>query len=330
MNEIVRQIGEKFKSANSIWLSSHIRPDGDAIGSLTALGLALQNAGKQVTMLLSDGVPANFRYLPGSKQIVKKSDPGQALRVSVDCSDIRRLGRLVNENDRMDVSIDHHITNVMPAELNLVEPEEPATSAILTKYLPDWGLEITADIATCLLTGIISDTLGFRTSNMTPATLRLGAMLMEKGANLPDLYQRALVRRSFDAARYWGYGLSRLQCVDRLLWTTLTAEDRKEVGYPGRDDADLMAVLSAIDGADVAIIFNEQSDGKVKISWRSQPGYDVSKLAVSMGGGGHPAAAGAELNGTLEEVQEKVLAATRLLLQNGNGTQPERQEQKSV
>jgi bifunctional oligoribonuclease and PAP phosphatase NrnA len=176
-------------------------------------------------------------------------------------------------------------------------------------------------VATCLLTGVISDTLGFRTSNMTPATLRLGALLMEKGANLPDLYQRALVRRSFDAARYWGFGLSRLQCVDRLLWTTLTTADRKEVGYPGQDDADLMAVLSAIDGADIAIMFNEQSDGKIKISWRSQPGFDVSRLAVSLGGGGHPAAAGAELTGTMDEVQGKVLAVTRLLIQDGNGTQ---------
>ena len=148
-------------------------------------------------------------------------------------------------------------------------------------------------------------------------------MLVEKGANLHDLYLRALVRRSFDAARYWGFGLSRIQCVDRLLWTTLTVADRKEAGYPGRDDADLMAVLSAIDGADIAIIFNEQSENNIKISWRSQPGFDVSKLAVSLGGGGHPAAAGAELVGTMDEVQLKVLAATRLILQNGNGIQKE-------
>jgi phosphoesterase RecJ-like protein len=329
MNELVQQIGDRFKKADCIWLASHVRPDGDAIGALTALGVALQNSGKQVSLLLSDGVPANFRYLPGSSQIVKKSDSVDALRVAVDCSDIRRLGRLFNEGDQIDISIDHHITNIMPAELNLVEPEEPATSAILAKYMPQWDLEITPDVATCLLTGVISDTLGFRTSNMTPATLRISAILMEKGANLPDLYQRALIRRSFDAARYWGYGLSRLQCVDRLLWTTLTAADRKEVGYPGRDDADLMAVLSAIDGADVAVIFNEQSDGKIKISWRSQPGFDVSKLAVSLGGGGHPAAAGAELSGTMEEVQTKVLAATRLIVQNGNDVQPDALVNKS-
>jgi phosphoesterase RecJ-like protein len=323
MNETARKIGEKFKQAESIWMASHIRPDGDAIGSLLGLGLALENSGKQVTMILSDGLPANFRYMPGSNRIVKKSDAGIGLRVAVDCSDIRRLGTAVHEDDRLDVSIDHHITNIMPAELNLVESEEPATSAILAKYLPEWGMPITPEIATCLLTGVLSDTLGFRTSNMTPDTLRLGAMLMEKGANLPDLYQRALVRRSFDAARYWGFGLSRLQCVDRLLWTTLTVSDRKEAGYPGRDDADLMAVLSAIDGADVSIIFNEQSEGHIKISWRSQPGYDVSKLALSMGGGGHPAASGAELTGTMEEVKERVLAATRLILQNGNDVRKE-------
>jgi phosphoesterase RecJ-like protein len=326
MNDTARKIGEKFAQAESVWIASHIRPDGDAIGSLLGLGLALENAGKQVNMLLSDGLPANFRYLPGSNRITKKSDAGNALRVAVDCSDIRRLGTAAREDDRFDISIDHHITNLMPAELNLVEPEEPATSAILAKYLPEWGFPITPEIATCLMTGVLSDTLGFRTSNMTPDTLRMGATLMEKGANLPDLYQRALVRRSFDAARYWGFGLSRVQCVDRLLWTTLTVADRKEAGYPGRDDADLMAVLSAIDGADISIIFNEQSEGHIKISWRSQPGYDVSELALSMGGGGHPAASGAELTGTMEEVQARVLVATRLVLQNGNGVRKEVKE----
>lgn len=323
MNEIVRKIGESLKKADSVWLASHIRPDGDAIGALLGLGLALENSGKQVTMLLSDGLPANFRYLPGSSHIVKKADPGTALRISVDCSDMSRLGKAVRENDAIDISIDHHITNSMPTALNLVEPKEPATSAVIAKYLPEWGMPITPDIATCLMTGVLSDTLGFRTSNTTPDTLRLGAMLMEKGANLHDLYLRALVRRSFDAARYWGFGLSRIQCVDRLLWTTLTVADRKEAGYPGRDDADLMAVLSAIDGADIAIVFNEQSENNIKISWRSQPGIDVSKLAVSLGGGGHPAAAGAELVGTMDEVQLKVLSATRLILQNGNGVQKE-------
>jgi bifunctional oligoribonuclease and PAP phosphatase NrnA len=321
MNETVRKIGERIKKADSVWIASHIRPDGDAIGALLGLGLALENSGKQVTMLLSDGLPASFRYLPGSNRIVKKADPGTALRISVDCSDMSRLGKAVREDNGIDISIDHHITNNMPVALNLVEPEEPATSAVLAKYLPDWGMPITSDIATCLLTGVLSDTLGFRTSNTTPDTLRLGAMLVEQGANLHDLYLRALVRRSFDAARYWGFGLSRIQCVDRLLWTTLTVADRKEAGYPGRDDADLMAVLSAIDGADIAIVFNEQSENNVKISWRSQPGFDVSKLAVSLGGGGHPAAAGAELTGTMDEVQSKVLAATRLILQNGNGIQ---------
>jgi phosphoesterase RecJ-like protein len=319
MNDIVRQIGERFKKAESVWLASHIRPDGDAIGSLLGLGLALENSGKQVTMLLSDGLPANFRYLPGSNRVVKKADLGTSLRVVVDCSDLHRLGKVVHENDTIDISIDHHVTNIMPADLNLVEPREPATSAILAKYLPEWDMPITPDISTCLMTGVLSDTLGFRTSNMIPDTLRLGALLMERGANLPDLYQRALVRRSFDAARYWGFGLARIQCVDRLLWTTLTVTDRKESGYPGRDDADLITVLSAIDGADISIIFNEQSVDHIKISWRSQPGFDVSKLALSLGGGGHPAAAGAELTGTMEDVQARVLEATRLILQNGNG-----------
>jgi len=109
----------------------------------------------------------------------------------------------------------------------------------------------------------------------------------------------------------------RLQREERLIWTSLTLADRAAVKYPGNDDADLVNVLSAIDDADLMVIFIEQKGGDVKVSWRAQPGFDVSKIALSFGGGGHAAAAGADINGSLEDVQERVLRATRILLQNG-------------
>jgi phosphoesterase RecJ-like protein len=148
---------------------------------------------------------------------------------------------------------------------------------------------------------------------MTSRAMRVSADLMDAGAELPDLYRRSLSERSYEAARYWGMGLGKLQREDSLVWATLTTADRKAVEYPGRDDADLINVLSSIKDANVALVFVEQNHNRVKVSWRAQPGFDVSQVALSFGGGGHKAASGAEVEGTLAEVQEKVLKATRAL-----------------
>ncbi|HEX7973100.1 MAG TPA: DHHA1 domain-containing protein, partial [Anaerolineales bacterium] len=174
--------------------------------------------------------------------------------------------------------------------------------------------DVTQPVAAALLTGLITDTLGFRTSNMNPRALRLAADLMEQGVDLPELYRQALFQRSFEATRYWGYGLRQLQREGRLAWTSLTQADRQAVGYPGRDDADLINILSSIEDVDVVVIFVEQPNQHVKVSWRAQPGFDVSQVALSFGGGGHPAASGADVSGSIEEVRPRVLDSTRLVV----------------
>jgi phosphoesterase RecJ-like protein len=156
---------------------------------------------------------------------------------------------------------------------------------------------------------------------MTPATLRIAADLFELGADLPTLYAKSLLTRSFKAARYWGSGLSAIQLENRLLWTRLTLEDRQSVDYPGRDDADLINILQTVEDADVFVIFVEQNNGSVKVSWRSRPGFDVSTIALQFGGGGHKPAAGAEIQGNINEVISRVLNATRPLLNGQNSVE---------
>lgn len=303
-------IAEKFKAAQRILVLSHIRPDGDAIGSLLGLGLSLQIAGKDVRMVSADGIPNSFRHLPGSTQVTNHPDGQFDLIVLVDCADLDRVGSVLSEYPTPNINIDHHPTNLHYAELNLVDPSAVATAEILTEHLSSLGLWINQEVATALLTGIITDTLGFRTHNISPKALRLSADLMEKGADLPSLYYRSLVQRPFEAVRYWGAGLSQLKREDRIVWTSLSLEDREAAGYSGRDDADLVNVLTTINDVDIVVIFIEQANGRVKISWRSRPGYDVSKVAQDFGGGGHILAAGAEVDGTLAEAQERVLKAT--------------------
>lgn len=313
--EITGAIKKRLAQANKVVIASHVRPDGDAIGSLLGLGLALMDAGKSVQMALADGVPASFRHLEGSDLIVKEPAGDHDTFITVDCADFKRTGKVFENFGQPDINIDHHITNENYGKLNLIEAEEVATAAIVTRHLPEWGYKITKPIAAALLTGIITDTLGFRTANTNPSALRLCAELMETGADMPDLYMRSLIKKSFPAAKYWGAGLSSMEHEDGIVWGTLTLEDRKRSGYSGNDDADLINMISAIDGNKVGMIFVEQSDHHVKISWRAlEPGVDVSQVAKHFKGGGHAAAAGADIPGSLDEIQPMVLKTTRDIL----------------
>ena len=315
MNVLQERIKGRIQAAQRILVTSHVRPDGDAIGSSLALALALIDAGKQVQVVLSDGLPASFNYLPGAELARTKADGGFDLIVSVDCSDLERVGEALDGYHAPDIVIDHHVTTEPFGTLNLIEPEAVATASVLTRHMCEWGLVITEHIAANLVTGLVTDTLGFRTSNTTPESLRQAADLMELGADLSTLYYRSLVRRTFVEAKYWGAGLSSLQRADGIVWATLTLADRKASGYSGKDDADLINLVSSIDDAEIAIMFVEQKAGRTKISWRGlKPHVDVSKIASHYNGGGHIAASGAELSGSLAEVQERVLAATRKVL----------------
>jgi len=308
-------IKSRLENAQKIVIASHVRPDGDAIGSLLGLGLALKNAGKAVQMVLVDGVPSSFKYLEGSELIVKEPQGEHDTFITVDSADFKRVGKFFENFGQPDINIDHHKTNEKFGKFNLIEAEEVATAAILANHLPFWGYEITKPIASALLTGIVTDTLGFRTSNTNPSALQVCAKLMETGADLSDLYMRSLVRKTFPAAKYWGAGLSSMEQKDGIVWSTLTLEDRKRAGYGGNDDADLINMVSAIDGNKIGMIFVEQSDNHVKISWRAlENGFDVSKVAKHFNGGGHAAAAGADIPGGLNEVQPLVLRTTRELL----------------
>jgi len=314
--ETSNTIKELLHRSNRVVITSHIRPDGDAIGAVLGLGTILLEAGKQVQIVLADGIPAVFRHLPNSKQVTRKAQGEYDLGIVLDCSDMQRTGDVFGDR-KPEINIDHHVTNLNFGVVNLVQPEAAATCEILTTLLPEWGFTISLPAATLLLAGIVTDTIGFRTSNTRPQTLRCAADLMELGAPLSEVYYHSLLRQSYEAAGLWGKGLARLQRQDRLVFTSLSLEDKHQIGYNGNDDADLINLLSTIDDVDIAIIFVELNGGIVKVSWRAQPGFDVSEIAVKFGGGGHLAAAGAQIPGTLEEVIEKVLHITASMASEG-------------
>jgi phosphoesterase RecJ-like protein len=309
--------------AHTVLVISHVRPDGDAVGSLLGLALLLENAGKKTTPVLADGLPERFAFLPGADRIQRAPEGRADLIVAVDCSDAARLG--VSEEllgGKPDVNFDHHATNTRYARVNIVRPEAAATAEVLYDFATAAGYPIDAAVATCLLTGLVTDTVGFRTENVTPEVLRLAARLVEAGAPLTEVYDRGLNRRSVAAARYWGRGLISLGWDDGIAWASLTAADRRAAGYSGTDDADLINLLTTIDGAEIALVFVEQPGGKVKVSWRSAAGVDVASLAQAFGGGGHEPAAGAMIEGEIEEVRTRVLHAARSSLRMPAGSRP--------
>jgi phosphoesterase RecJ-like protein len=322
-HELVSTIRDQLKSAKKVLVISHQRPDGDAIGSLLAVGLALLSDRKEVQMVLKDGIPDNFRFLEGSELVSTKPLGKVDYVIVVDSAEIERTDMELNY-DVPDLNIDHHKTNTQFALINLVEGGAVATAEIITRYLPEFGFYISQPIANALLTGIVTDTIGFRTTNVTPQVLRMVADLMEMGGNLAEIYYRTIVEQSLASARYWGAGLTKIKMEDGLVWTTLSLSERQAAGYSARDDADLVKVLSAVEGAKIAVILTEQNGGYVKISWRlcssADPDIDVSVIAQKFGGGGHKAAAGADVKGKLDEVLIKVLEDTKISMNHVKAT----------
>ncbi len=318
--DIAAAVNELRRAQHNAVLS-HERPDGDAVGSLLGLTLSLHLAGMPAVAVLVDGVPSRYRFLPGADAVVRALPDACDLLVTVDCSAIDRTG-IPAERLTMPVgiNIDHHATNTRFGRANLIDPQATATSEVLYDLAPELGLPIDEAVATNLLAGIVTDTIGFRTTNVTSALMRKAIDLIERGAPLSEVYERGLNRHSFNAIRFWGRGLASLEQDGGMVWATLTIEDRRLSAYPGNDDADLINLLGTIDGPKVAMIFVEQPGGKTKVSWRCREGWNVARVAETFGGGGHELAAGATIEGSPEEVRSRVLEATRALLRDSEAT----------
>ena len=311
MTEIEALAARRISDADRVLAICHVSPDGDAIGSLLGLGLALQKMGKRVVMACSDPVPVMYRHLPHWDEIVRSPSGDFDLVVSLDCSDLERLGKAYDAAALAGVpivNIDHHATNVNFGVVNWVDTTAAATAQMLARLLDVLGVPLDREIATCLLNGILTDTLGFRTPSTTPQVMETAIELMNAGASLSQLADRIFNHRPLATIRMWSMALQNLHLEGRVLWSQITQDIRRYVGYEENGDAGLVNFLNTANEADIAVVFDEMADGRVNVSMRAGPGYDVSQVALALGGGGHPQAAGCTLFGPLEEVREKVLS----------------------
>ncbi len=313
-NTTLKQASQLIRSAHRPLLICHIAPDGDAIGSLTGLGRALRHEGLEPIMACSDPVPARFNYIPYVGAIVQDVSASFDLVISLDCSDLKRLGHFPQMPTFRSVpllNIDHHLTNLDFGDVNLVDPQASSTAEVVLWLLEYMALPLDAELATCLLTGIVGDTRGLRTSNVTIQVMDAALRLMKAGASLPYITHHTLDRRPTTAIRLWGATLAQLHIEDRVIWTSIPLAMRRTAGYAGNGDAGLVSFLVSGDDADVAVVFAEREDSRIEVSLRAVPGFDVAQVALQLGGGGHALAAGCNLPGPLGEAQARVLAALR-------------------
>jgi phosphoesterase RecJ-like protein len=315
---VLQLIHDLILPAERILLVTHVAPDGDAIGSLLGLGWLLRAQRKQLTMACADPVPEIYDWLPGSDEVVRQGSGRYDLVISLDCSDQRRMGWAYE--DRMAaaplLNIDHHVTNTRFGTVNWVDPSSAATAQMLLNLADALGWELTRPIAVCLLNGLVTDTRSFRTSNVDIAAFQAALQLMEAGASLSEITRRALEQRPLASVRLWGQAIDGLHLQDGVLWTEVTHAMRQYWALGEDGDSGLTNFLSGVREASVVVVFTERKNGTVDVGMRAVPGYDVAQVALRLGGGGHPLAAGCTLEGDLVQVRQQVLAEVQRSLED--------------
>ena len=302
---------EEIKKAEKIVILTHENPDGDAIGSSLAMDLAIKQLGKNPDVIIPE-YSRLFEFLPGSEDIKKESDIQKYdLAISVDCTDLKRLkcGDKYFANAKSKIVIDHHGTNKMFGDFNFVNPVSPACCEILIGMFEYFGIEITKEIGSCIVTGIITDTGGFRYSGVTAETFEFTAELLRKGVNVSEIYKRVLdtkTRANFELNKLISQRMEILE-DGKVTFTYINAEEGDHEG--------LVEIGRDIEGVEVSVFIREKQDPKgYKISLRSNDYVNVSDVCLMFGGGGHPKAAGCFIQGDLEQAKTKILAEIKKVL----------------
>jgi len=311
------EIAEALRSHNRFTLISHIRPDGDALGCIIALGLALRALGKDVTLWNEDGVSEKFHYLPGWELVSRPPAEPVDLEVAValDTASQQRLGTALTaaKSAKLWINIDHHVSNEGYGDMVYIDSGSPATGQILYELIETAGFPLTLDIAENLFAAISTDTGSFQYPNTTARTYEIGAALIRAGVKVGDLSQK--MYESYPLRRIYLLrellNVLKITCDGRVASFALTQKMVRDLGVEPEDNEGLIDTIRAIDGIIVAAFIEElPSEDKVRISLRSKdPRVDVCKICQQFRGGGHTLAAGARVRGTVAEVEAQVLSA---------------------
>jgi bifunctional oligoribonuclease and PAP phosphatase NrnA len=300
-----------FGPYQRIFIAAHIMPDGDCLGSALGLTWALRKIGKTVTVTVNDHLSNTFDYLTGFAELTPKLPTDEELLVYVDGSSADRFGPAFDPklfNGRPVLEIDHHITNENFAPSNLVDPLAASTAEIVYRLTRALDVPLDPVIAQCLLTGIVTDTLGFRTANTTVETLQTATALVQAGGSIPEIVENVFNRVPLSSLRLRGRVLSDAHLDGIVLWAEVPFKLLRELGVNGNGTGGIVNQLLSVDSAKISVLLTEKDNGKVDVGMRSRAGYDVSTVARNLGGGGHKQAAGALIDGPLDAARQRVLA----------------------
>ena len=308
---------EQINQAEKIVILTHENPDGDAIGSSLAMYHALKAYGKNPDLVIPEH-PRVFDCLPGINEIKTQSDiEHYDLAISLDCATIKMLNGFSKyfENAKVKVCIDHHSTNTMFGDYNYVNPAAPACAQILLVVLEYFGIEITKEIGTCILAGIITDTGGFKYQGVTAETFEFVAWLLNKGVDVSKVYRQVLQTKTKSNFELNRIASDRIEFFEngKIAYTYITKEDEEKVNVENGDHEGIVEIGRDIEGVEVSVFIRQTSKG-CKISLRSNDYVNVSDACMVFGGGGHPRAAGCTIQGTIEQAKEKVLKEVSRLL----------------
>lgn len=319
--EIALALKREIESASSVLVGSHLSPDGDALGSALAFSLLLDQMGIENEVICHNSPPANLQFLPGVQRVRQEPRHDKHdLGVILDLDSTERLGDTAPYFERCPriVVIDHHVPHEAPGDLRIVDTNASATALILARLFLELDFEITADMATCLLTGIVTDTGSFRFRNTTPEALNISAQLLERGGNINQVSEEIFQRKPLSSARLLGSLLEDfiLECDGQLSWGALRVQDFEAAQATDEDTEGFVNELLSIATVQIAAVFREPKPHKIRVSLRSRGEFDVASVAREFGGGGHRNAAGCSFDLYLDEVVHMLIPRLRKCLES--------------
>jgi phosphoesterase RecJ-like protein len=312
--DVPKEIIQVIENHNSFVISTHISPDGDALGAQLGLYSFLKDLGKQVWAVNTDPVPAVYTFLPFSDVILSRppSDPFEIL-IIVDAGSFVRIGDDLSKvllPEKAIINIDHHLTNDRFGNYNWIDADACAVSELIYKLIKRYGMSIGQKRAICLYTGIMTDTGGFRFSNTTTVAHRIAAELIAEGISVDRISRFVYESLPSSRIKLLGLALSTLQVSldGKIAWIRVTQNMYERTGTTQEDTENFIDYVKSIDTVEIALFFVELKNGKTKVSFRSKNEFDVSKVASNLGGGGHQRAAGCTIKASVDETEKIVVA----------------------
>ena len=308
----IDKIKEEIYKAKNIIILTHEMPDGDAVGSSLAMYNGLKDIGKDVDVVIERNSRI-YSFLKSADKIkTKGTGKNYDLAIALDCGDVKRLNGYSEyfENAKTTIQIDHHAINTMFADYNYVNPTAPACAQILITLLQDIGIEITKEIGECLLTGIITDTGGFKYQGVSPETFEFAAELLNKGVNVSNVYKRVLQTISKSKFELRKLAMERLEFLEdgKITFTYITCEDEEKINAEFDAHEGIVEIGRDVEGVEISIFLRENKEKEgYRISLRSNDYVNVADICFVFSGGGHARAAGGNINLPLEQAKQKIV-----------------------